>query len=239
MDRDLDRKLKEFTVPEMAVAPDDGKKSKRKKRRAKGEAPETVVVEVEVPEVVIPATRQEEYERAMGRLSQKTRPESAAFGNIDVTKIKGATPPKKPFAPLNQQKQETVSAEERATEKPTPVKSRRTPYHDIYTDNESRLSFMVTGEPLQNTIEDKADNKKTDKPRAQKDNLAQKGQDNQVEAAATDQPIEVRVFNVSELVPFAWKCPLKMPPKPSKAYKKIILDQRERDETLPAISEET
>ena len=65
MAKDIEKLIEEFVIPEMEYSPSYEKKTKGKAKT------QTVTID-EIPEVVLPKTKQQVYQEAKGRLEQKT-----------------------------------------------------------------------------------------------------------------------------------------------------------------------
>lgn len=75
--KDLEKLIEETIVPDMECAPNA---APSKKRRSVG-----YITSTEIPEVVLPKTRTEEYLAAKNRLTQKTKAVSKRVGNTDAS----------------------------------------------------------------------------------------------------------------------------------------------------------
>lgn len=90
MAKDIEKLIEEFVIPEMEYSPSYEKKSKGK---GKGNDKVKTVTIDEVPEVVLPKTKQEVYQEAKGRLNQKTSAVSRRTKRNDAQTEVAATKP--------------------------------------------------------------------------------------------------------------------------------------------------
>ena len=92
MAKDIEKLIEEFVIPEMEYSPSLEKKTKGKAKTR------TVTID-EIPEVVLPKTKQQVYQEAKGRLEQKTSPVSRrkkSDSHTEVAATKTITGSRKP-----------------------------------------------------------------------------------------------------------------------------------------------
>lgn len=139
MNKDLKDKIDNIVIPKMEVVP-----TKRKKLFAKKqEEPQ-----VEIPEVVIPKTKNEEYTEAVVRLRGSSKQTSAYKRRV---RNKVGADSVDPIQPSNR----VVELEPLPNEKATP-------YHDIFAPDSERITEMMTVErPIDATSERTLEREKT------------------------------------------------------------------------------